>query len=195
MKLWAGAIALTLVATCALGRGWDPNEKEASQQQAQSRAQASDEAILAFKATDPSLQVFFDRAAGYAVFPSVGKGGFGLGGARGKGKVYQGGAVVGDTTMTQFTIGFQAGGQRFRQIIFFRDQAALDLFKSGKFAMSAQATAIAAAANAGATAAYNDGVAIFTMGITGLMFEASVGGQKFSFVPHLGAEAATAQSE
>ena len=85
--------------------------------------------------------------------------------------------------MTQFTIGFQAGGKRYRQIIFFRDQAAVDLFKAGKFAMSANATAIAAAANTGRTAAYNDGVAVFTMGITGLMFEASVGGQKFSYTP------------
>jgi len=195
MKFWTGAIALMLVASGALGRGWNPNEKQEAQQSAQSRAQASDEAILLFKAADPSLQVFFDKAAGYAVFPSVGKGAFGLGGARGKGKVYERGVVVGDTTMTQFTVGFQAGGKRYRQIIFFRDQTALDLFKSGKFAMSAEATAIAAAANAGRSAAYNEGVAIFTMGITGLMFEASIGGQKFSFVPQLGAEAATAQSE
>ena len=194
MKFWAGAIALMLVATSAFG-GWNPNENEEAEEATQSSARAADEAILAFKALDPSLQVFFDQAAGYAVFPSVGKGAFGLGGARGKGKLYERGRVVGDTTMTQFTIGLQAGGQRFRQIIFFRDQAAVDLFKGGKFAMSAQATAIAAAANAGATAAYNDGVAVFSMGITGLMFEASVGGQKFSYVPHLSPSAATAQSE
>lgn len=191
MRFWAVAIALLLVATSAFGRGWDPNEKQG----AKKTTLAADEAVLAFRTTDPSMKSFFDKAHGYAVFPSIGKGGLGLGGARGKGKLYERGTIVGDTVLTQFTIGFQAGGQRYRQIIFFKDKAAIDRFKTGKFEMSAQATAIAAAAGTAANAAYNEGVAIFTMGITGLMFEASIGGQKFAYVPHLSSEAATARSQ
>ncbi len=145
--------------------------------------QNTTEAIALFKETDPSLQTFFDTSYGYAVFPKVGKGGMGLGGAHGKGLVYRDGEIVGRTSLTQFTVGFQFGGQVYQQVIFFENDRAYDDFTGGNFELSAQASAIAAAAGVATNAAYRHGVAIFTLGKGGLMYEASVGGQKFSFTP------------
>ena len=146
---------------------------------------------------------FFDNSYGYALFPTIGKGGIGLGGAHGSGRVYTGGTYVGDTKMTQVTIGFQLGGQAFSQIIFFEDERAFREFTGGNFEFGAQATAVAitAGASAGATTTgssagasggknnarvaggYSKGYAIFTIAKGGLMYEASVGGQKFSYIP------------
>ena len=145
--------------------------------------QNTTEAIALFKETDPSLQTFFDTSYGYAVFPKVGKGGMGLGGTHGKGLVYRDGEIVGRTSLTQFTVGFQFGGQVYQQVIFFENDRAYDDFTGGNFELSAQASAIAAAAGVATNAAYRHGVAIFTLGKGGLMYEASVGGQKFSFTP------------
>ena len=111
-----------------------------------------------FLKADSTLQKFLDDSAGYAVFPSVGKGGFIVGGARGKGLVYQKSQVVGNVTMTQASIGAQVGGQSFAEIIFFETPAALNDFKSGKFEMSAEVSAVAAAEGASKTAKYKDGV-------------------------------------
>jgi len=144
---------------------------------------------------------FFDDSYGYAVFPTIGKGGIGVGGAHGEGRVYSKGAHVGDTKMTQLTIGFQLGGQAFSQIIFFEDERAFTEFTSGNFEFGAQATAVAITAGAtaaatttgsaaGASGGKNDattsgdyykGMAIFTVAKGGLMYEATVGGQKFSY--------------
>jgi len=140
---------------------------------------AIDEAVK----SDPGLQKFFDEAAGYAVFPTVGKGGIGVGGAFGKGEVYEGGQLAGYCKLTQASIGLQLGGQSYTELIFFEMQAALDRFKSGNFAFAAQASAVALKSGASANAKYTDGVAVFTMGESGLMYEASVGGQKFSYTP------------
>ena len=146
---------------------------------------------------------FFHDCYGYAVFPTIGKGGMGIGGARGTGCVYQHGAAVGITTMTQVTVGFQFGGQAYSQIIFFEDKSTFDAFKSGHFTFGAQANAVAitAGANAqtttggtgaGASAtpehattagAYQQGMAVFTVAKGGLMYEASIGGQRFSYKP------------
>ena len=151
------------------------------------RAQTQEEktaaAIELFKQTDSSLADFFESAFGYAVFPSVGKGGVGLGGAHGKGLVYKNGEIVGRTSLTQFTVGFQLGGQVYQEVIFFEDERSFTDFTGGNFELSAQASAIAAAAGVAANAKYRYGVAIFTLGKGGLMYEASVGGQKFSFTP------------
>lgn len=145
---------------------------------------------------------FFGKSYGYAVFPSIGKGGFGIGGARGKGRVYKQGTHVGDTTMTQVTIGFQLGGQVYSQIIFFEDQRAFDEFTAGNFEFGAQASAVAinvsASAGASTTGAsagtsgtrdnpdnastsFYKGMMVFTLAKGGLMYEASIGGQKFSY--------------
>lgn len=141
------------------------------------------ETIAMFKKKDATLNRFFDESAGYAVFPTVGKGGIGLGGAYGSGVVFEGGSSIGSTSLTQVTIGLQLGGQAYSEIIFFEDKKTLDNFKGGNFEFSAQATAVALKSGAGANAAYENGVAVFTAGEAGLMFEASIGGQKFSFEP------------
>jgi lipid-binding SYLF domain-containing protein len=161
-----------------------------------------DDTIKVFKEAGES-GAFFQKAYGYAVFPTIGKGGLVIGGAHGKGRVYVGGKHVGDTTMTQVTIGAQLGGQAYSQIIFFEDKRAFDEFTSGNFEFGAQATAVAITAGASATAttagtsagastskkdaktvgAYNKGMAVFTVAKGGLMYEASIGGQKFSYKP------------
>jgi lipid-binding SYLF domain-containing protein len=151
----------------------------------------------------PQVQSYFKKAYGYAVFPTVGKGGLGIGGAYGKGQVYRGGKVTGTTKLMKVSIGFQAGGQAFSQIIFFQDKRAYDDFTSGEFAFDAQASAVAitagAQAQAGSTGAtagasagspgahaetsYYKGMAIFVHTKGGLMYEAAIAGQKFSFKP------------
>lgn len=141
------------------------------------------EVIAKFKEKDPGLAGVFASAAGYAVYPTIGKGGIGLGGARGKGWLYEGGHVIGRSTMNQVTIGFQFGGQVYSEVVFFKTQAALDNFKLGHLKLDAQASAIALTARASADLAYRNGVAVVTMAKGGLMYEASVGGQKFSFKP------------
>ncbi len=160
--------------------------------------------VKAFEAADQTAP-FFEGAYGYVVFPTIGKGGIGIGGAHGAGRVYAQGEYVGDTTMTQLTVGFQLGGQAFSQMIFLEDEHAFDDFTSGNFEFSAQATAVAITAGvsaeantgggtaAGASGGRNDatvthggyrkGMAIFTIARGGLMYEASLGGQKFSYNP------------
>ena len=129
-----------------------------------------------------SLQPYFKKARGYAVFPNVGKGGFGIGGARGEGEVFEKGNVIGSTTLTQVSVGFQLGGQVFSQIIFFKDKKSLDRFTEGNFEFGASASAVLISEGANASADYSDGVAVLTFSKGGLMYEASVGGQKFSFL-------------
>jgi len=159
--------------------------------------------IEIFKAAGESSK-FFGNSYGYAVFPTIGKGGVGIGGAHGKGRVYEKGNYVGDTSMTQLTVGLQLGGQAFSQIIFLEDKRAFDEFTSGNFEFGAQASAVAITAGASASttttgssagasggkrdastvgAGFHKGYAIFTVAKGGLMYEASVGGQKFSYTP------------
>lgn len=140
-------------------------------------------AIDQFKKADPGMKAFFGKARGYAVIPTVGKGGIGIGAARGRGLVYEGGRLIGEVKLTQVTIGAQLGGQTYSEVVFLENKETMESFKQGDFALSAQATATAAAAGASANAKYKQGVAVFTMAKGGLMYEASVGGQKFSFIP------------
>jgi len=144
----------------------------------------------------------FETAHGYALFPTIGKGGFVVGGAYGKGRVYQQGKYIGNTSMAQATIGFQLGGTGFSQVVFFQDKRALSEFIGGNFEFGAEAQATVLTAAAGATAntggssatasggknnaaiggsGYNKGMATYTITKGGLMYEASIGGQKFSF--------------
>jgi lipid-binding SYLF domain-containing protein len=139
--------------------------------------------VAKFKEKDPRVAKAFSTAYGYAIFPTVGKGAIGVGGAHGKGEVFEQGKQVGTTTLNQVTIGFQLGGQAYSEIIFFKDKTAIDDFKRGNFEVSAQASAIALNARASGDLPYNKGVAIATMAKGGLMYEASVGGQKFSYKP------------
>ena len=169
---------------------------------AQARADEYSDTIEVFRKAGESSQ-FFGKSYGYAVLPTIGKGGFVVGGAHGKGRVYARGAYVGDTSMTQLTVGFQLGGEAYSQIIFFEDKRAFDEFTSGNFEFGAQATAVAitagASAQAGTTgpsasasgtqhsaktaAKYYKGMAVFTVAKGGLMYEASIGGQKFGYSP------------
>ena len=144
----------------------------------------AEEAVALFKKTDPSIEKFFGRSAGWAVFPSVAKGAIGIGGAGGSGVLFEkGGKAVGKTSLAQVTIGLALGGQEYAEIIFFENDLALTNFKGGNFALAAQVSAVAAASGAAASAKYSQGVAVFTIAIGGLMYEASVGGQKFGFEP------------
>jgi len=146
---------------------------------------------------------YFDSAHGYAVFPNIGKAGLGIGGAHGKGQVYTGGEVTGFTSLTDVSIGFQAGGQAYSQVVFFEDERAYNDFTSGNFEFDAQANAIAITASAGAKAGsegatagassggsggsyaadYHKGMLVFTMGKGGLMYQATIGGQKYNYNP------------
>lgn len=147
---------------------------------------------------------FFDSAYGYAVFPSIGKGGLGIGAAHGKGQVYGGGKVTGYSSLTDLSIGLQAGGQAYRQVVFFQDKRAYDEFTSGSFEFDAGAGAVAVTASADASAGtqgagasaspggasgaasgheYHKGLLVFTISTGGLMYEATIAGQHYSFKP------------
>jgi lipid-binding SYLF domain-containing protein len=139
--------------------------------------------VRVYGKTDPGLATFFEKAAGYAVFSGIGKGGAGVGGAYGTGILFEKGKATGKTTLTQVTVGVQLGGQTYSEIIFFETEKALAQFKGSNFAFSAQASAVALKSGASVNAKYSDGVAVFTATKAGLMFEASVGGQKFTFSP------------
>ena len=130
------------------------------------------------------VEVF--AAHGYAVFPEITKGAIGIGGAQGDGTVFEEGSSVGSSTMTQVTIGLQLGGQSYSEVVFFQDQASFDDFKRGRLKLDTQASAVALTARAAADVGYRKGVAIVTLVRGGLMYEASVGGQKFSFEPVAG---------
>jgi hypothetical protein len=151
----------------------------------------------------PAVQPFFKNAYGYAVFPTIGKGGIGVGAAYGEGRVYRGGKLTGKTSMAQLTVGAQLGGQAISEIIFFQDKRSYSEFTSGNFEFGAQASAVAITAGAQAQAGsegagvsasgggtagmqaakYHKGMAVFTHAKGGLMYEVTVGGQKFSFEP------------
>src|SRR6185369_11718098 len=143
----------------------------------------SQQAFADFLKTDSTLQTFLDKSAGYVIFPDVGKGGFIVGGAHGKGLVYQKTKLIGQATLTQASIGAQAGGQTFAELILFETPSALEDFKAGKFEMSAEVSAVAAAEGASKAADYKRGVAVFTLAKKGLMVSASIGGQKFKYEP------------
>ncbi len=130
---------------------------------------------------DGLMKNLFENAYGYAIFPNVGKGGIGIGGATGNGAVFQKGSWIGMAKMTQVTIGFQWGGQAYREVIFFETADDLHRFKENRLEFSAQASAVAVTAGASANVKYKEGVMIFTQAKGGLMYEASIGGQKFKY--------------
>ena len=129
------------------------------------------------------LNMYFEQAYGFAVFPSIKKAGFGIGGARGKGQVFVNEKLIGDSTVTQINLGINLGVQSYQEIIFFRNKVDLERFTSGNFELGAQASAVAINTGIATEVEYSNGVAIFTKAIGGLMLEASIGGQKFSFSP------------
>jgi lipid-binding SYLF domain-containing protein len=167
------------------------------------QADGYDDAREVFQGAGASGQ-FFDDAYGYALFPTIGKGGIGIGGAGGKGRVYVGGKHVGNTSVAQVSIGLQFGGQAYSMIIFFEDERAFTEFAAGNFEFGAQATAVAITAGASASTstggggttgasggqhdattrgAYSKGLAVFTVAKGGLMYEAAIAGMKFGYKP------------
>ncbi len=139
--------------------------------------------IEKFSAADEAVAELFQSAHGYAVFPSIGKAGIGVGGAGGKGVVFENGKAIGGSNMSQVSIGLQLGGQKYSEVIFFETERALNTFIADKYTFAAQVSAVAIASGESADAKYEDGVLVFTMPLGGLMFEASVGGQNFKFHP------------
>lgn len=141
----------------------------------------SQEAMKDFIHTDSLMKHLFSSAYGYAIYPTIGKGAFVVGGAGGDGTLFEQQKAIGKAQMTQLTVGLQAGGQSYREVIFFENKETIDRFKSNKIEFSSQVSATAAKAGASANVKYVQGVAVFTQQKGGLMFEASLGGQKFKF--------------
>jgi lipid-binding SYLF domain-containing protein len=131
--------------------------------------------------TSPGLERFFEDSAGYVIFPNVGKGGFIIGGASGNGVVYEDGEPVGMADLKKLNIGLQAGGQAIIEVIFFETDVDLQRFKTEKFQFAAETSAVALKSGIAFNAKYKDGVAVFALPKAGLMADASVGGQKFSY--------------
>jgi lipid-binding SYLF domain-containing protein len=151
----------------------------------------------------PQVAPYFEKSYGYAVFPRIGRGGLGIGGASGRGQIYVGGQVTGFSRLMDITFGAQAGGQAYRQVIFFENQAAYDKFTGGRYEFDASASAVAVTASAqasagtqgasaaagagnpstGTAAGYVNGMQTFTMAEGGLMYAATIGGQKYNFDP------------
>ena len=172
-------LALGMLALGLLGCSTEPKTEEA-------KASLHDEVqatLKDFTREDAGFQKFLDRGVGYVVFPSVGKGGLGVGGAYGHGEVYQNGKMIGYADLTQASIGLQAGGQAYSEVIVFENEEALNKFKNNKLEFAANASAVALKAGAAAAARFENGIAVFTKPKGGLMFEASIGGQKFNFKP------------
>jgi len=150
---------------------------------AEALATEAERAIKAFERADSGLKDFFNGSAGFAVFPSVGRGGLVFGGERGKGLLYESGKPVGEATLTELNVGAQAGVESFYEVIFFESEGALAHFKQSNFEMSAEVNAVAASEGAAKNAKYRDGVTVFTLARTGLMVQATIGGQKFKCKP------------
>lgn len=141
----------------------------------------SKKAKAEFIKADKLMESLFDHSYGYAIFPNVGKGAVGVGGAAGQGAVFQKGKTVGTAKMIQVTAGFQFGGQAYREVIFFENKNAMDRFKDNNLEFSGQASAIAAKEGAAANIKYREGVLVFSQEKGGLMLEAAIGGQKFTY--------------
>ena len=138
-------------------------------------------ALAKAKSADPTLESFLNKATAYAVFPSIGKGGLIVGGAYGRGEVYANGTMAGYCDVSSVTLGAQIGGQSFTEIVVFEGETDYRSFKNGHLKFTAQVSAVALKEGSAAATNYRDGVAVFVMNPAGLMLEASIGGQQFSY--------------
>jgi lipid-binding SYLF domain-containing protein len=171
--LLISAVAVTFLAACSTAPRTVDDRSDL-------RTDANSALSLA-RSGHSSFDSIIRGAPGFAVFPSVGKGGAVVGGAYGRGIVYKSGTQIGYTDLSQATIGLQLGGQAYTEILVFESVNALDKFRKGNYQFSSQATAVALKSGEGTNAKFEDGVAVFTMDEAGLMFEAAVGGQRFSY--------------
>jgi lipid-binding SYLF domain-containing protein len=172
----AAFVALLCSASAVVSADWDP-EKEKKEMA------AVDQTVKAFKADHPKMQVYFEKAYGYVVLPTIGKAAFVFGGSHGKGKVFEQGKLVGDASLSKASIGLQAGAESYSMIVFFADKETMATFKANKFAFDAGASVTAITTGAQAQAVWSKGVAVFTHNKGGLMASASIGGQSFEFTP------------
>jgi lipid-binding SYLF domain-containing protein len=172
------AIFLALFAAASVGCGSTAPDSKSDAEKLDDECIAAKKSLMSH---DSSIGKWFDTAYGYVLFPSVGKGAIGIGGAHGKGQVYEAKKLVGYSSMTQATIGLALGGQAFTEVIFFKDQDAFRAFKEGTYELTAQASAVAVKDGAGATSAYSGGVKTFVLVKGGAMADAAVGGQKFKY--------------
>lgn len=174
-------VALALIVMClgatTLQAGWNPFGKR-HKRSGEENAQLL---IKRVKDTGENYRNLFNNAVGWAVFPSIGKAGMGIGGAAGNGRVYHKGEFIGTTTVTQLSVGFQLGGQVYGEIIFFQDDSTLDKFKNGKFELGANVSAVVLKAGTAGTVGFKDGTIVLVIPKEGLMYEASISGQKFTF--------------
>jgi hypothetical protein len=174
-SLLAGALA-TACSTYKEAKGGAPSGQTTLEDDARA-------AMRRFEERDPTLRRFFDHAYAMAVFPVVAKGAAGIGAAHGHGVVFKDGRAIATTELTQGTIGVQLGGQTYSQIVFFENEASFGVFKAGRLKFQAQASAVATESGAAASSDFAEGVAVFVMPRAGLMFEAAIGGQQFTYVP------------
>jgi len=175
MKIATVATAILLAVPAAAQAqvgGWDPAEVD--------KARATSTAFLE---ASPSMERFFKEAYAYAVYPTIAKAAFIVGGAHGSGIAFRNGSAIGKTSLTQASVGLQWGGQAYSEIIFFQNEASFERFASNNLELAAQVSAVVVTAGASADVAYEGGVAVFTMAKGGAMLEASVGGQKLKFEP------------
>jgi len=179
MSVTKSLLAMLMLAIVATGCSTEPT----SDTKREELNQDVDQTMQRLKLQDADLQEFLNSAYAYAIFPSVGKGAIGVGGAYGRGQVYEKGAFVGYTDLSQGTVGLQLGGQTYAELICFETKDSLNEFESGNFAFSANASATALKSGAARAAKYTDGVVVFVLPQAGLMFEASIGGQSFTYQP------------
>jgi lipid-binding SYLF domain-containing protein len=173
-------IVVGLVASLVtlVGAGWDPAKEKLKKEEAK-----ADRAIAAFKGDNPRLETYFKQARAFAVFPSIGTGGVVVSGAYGTGLVYEGDKVIGRATSTKAGVGLTLGGGTYSELVFFRDQDALDRFTQGKLTLEAGAKVVLLHGGPATETSWSDGVAVFIRGKEGLMGDASVGGQVFGYEP------------
>lgn len=164
---------LTLLFACTMVKAQDAKDQRIIGDSKRAKAE--------FVKTDKLMQSLFNDSYAYVIFPNVGKGAIGVGGAAGNGIVFQKRKIIGSAKMKQLSVGLQLGGQAYREVIFFENEAALKRFKENNFEFSGQASAVAVKAGAATNVKYREGVMVFSQQKGGLMYEASIGGQKFDY--------------
>jgi lipid-binding SYLF domain-containing protein len=185
--LIAAALACAMLSGAAAAQGPAPQKEMTPAEHRKEVAKNVNDTIARFKKADPGIERFFKESTGYVVFPRVGKAGFIFAGGHGDGELFEKGKMIGFASITIASVGLTAGIQDYSEIIFFKDQAALDRFKQNKFEFAASASAIILTAGASKDKNYSDGVAAFVHSTAGAMAEAALGTQKFSFKPEGGA--------
>jgi len=168
---------LTIIAASLVGCATAPTSR-ADREALEGEATSS---LQQMRAEDPGLAELLRRGYGYAIFPKVTKGGLGVGGAYGRGMVYEKGRHVGYSDLSQASVGLQAGGQTFSELLVFETKDAMDRFKAGQFNFAADASAVVMESGAATNATFVDGVAVVVRPIGGAMVEAALGGQKFAY--------------